>query len=123
MIFTCTITIKMKTLVLLAVLGVVCITYSAATPYSYNQENRLLSSLQRLSSRDSVVEEQENDDDTALAQIYLRLLENEVQKQDMSNEDRAEMESIFSNLKQKFKNFGNKVAGGFRKIKSFFHKG
>ena len=113
----------MKTLVLLAVLGVVCITYSAATPYSSNQENRLLSSLQQLSSHDSVIEEQEDDDDTALAQLYLHLLENEVQKQDMSDEDRAEMESIFSKLKQKFTNFGNKIAGGFRKVKNFFHRG
>lgn len=113
----------MKTLVLLAVLGVVCITYSAATPYSSNQENRLLSSLQQFSSQDLVAEEQEDNDDTVLAQLYLQLLENEVQKQDMSNKDRAEIESIFSNLKQKFANLGNKIAGGFRKIKDFFHRG
>lgn len=118
----------MKTLVLLAVLlGVVCITYSAATPYSSNlvQENKRMirSLMQQLSSRDSLVEEQEDDDDTALAQFYLRLLENQVQKQDMNDEDRAEMESIFSNLKKKFSNFGKKVAGGFRKVKNFFRRG
>lgn len=115
----------MKTLVLLAVLiGVVCITYSTATPYSSNQEKKLISSLvQQLSSRDSVVEKQEDDDNIALAQVYLRLLENEVQKQDMSDEDRAEMESIFSKWGKKFKNFRNKIAGGFRKFKNFFHRG
>ena len=123
--FISTTTIKMKTLVLLAVLiGVVCITYSTATPYSSNQEKKLISSLvQQLSSRESVVEKQEDDDNIALAQVYLRLLENEVQKQDMSDEDRAEMESISSKLRNKFKNFRNKIAGGFRKFKNFFHRG
>ena len=115
----------MKTLVLLAVLiGVVCITYSTATPYASNQEKKLISSLvQQLSSQESVVEKQEDDDNIALAQVYIHLLENEVQKQDMSDEDRAEMESFFSKLRNKFKNFRNKIAGGFRKVKKFFHRG
>jgi hypothetical protein len=113
----------MKALVLLAVLiGVLCITYSAATPYASNQEDQLISSLaQQLSSQDSAVNVQEQDDDnddTALAQVYLHLLENEVQKQDMSDDDRAEMESIFSKLKRKFTNFRNKIKGGFRNIKN-----
>lgn len=115
----------MKALVLLAVLiGVVCVTYSTATPYTSNQEKKFISSLvQQLSSQDSVVEKQEEDDNVPLAQVYIHLLENEVQKQDMSDEDRAKMESFFSKLKQKFSNFGKKVAGGFRKFKNFFHHG
>lgn len=102
--FTRTTAIKMKTVILLAVLGAVCITYAAATPYSSNQqfEDKLLSVLKQLraaevqSPQDSLIEEQE-DDDTALAQHYLHLLENEVQKQDMSDEDRAEIQSILLN--------------------------
>ena len=116
--------INMKTPVLLAfLLGVVCISYSAASPYSSNQEKRLISSLvQQLSSQDLVVKEQEDNDDTALAQFYLNLLENEVQKQDMSNEDRAEMENIFAGIRRKFANFGNKLRRGFRKFKNFFRR-
>ena len=117
--------INMKTLVLLAVLlGVVCISYSTASPYSSNQEKRLISSLvQQLSSQDLVVEEQEDNDDTALAQFYLNLLENEVQKQDMSDEDRAEMENIFTRIRRGFANFRNKIRRGFQKVKNFFHRG
>lgn len=117
--------INMKTMVLLAVLlGVVCISYSTASPYSSNQEKRLISSLvQQLSSQDLVVEEQEDNDDTALAQFYLNLLENEVQKQDMSDEDRAEMENFFSRIKQKFRNLRSRIVKGFGKVKNFFHGG
>ena len=126
----------MKTVIFLAVLlGAVCITCTAATPYSSNQqsEDKLLNALKQLSAaevqspQDSLVEEQEEEDDTALAQLYLHLLENEVQKQNMSDEDRAEMESIFSKLKQKFRNFRNKIVKGYRrfkqKVKKFFHRG
>ena len=113
----------MKTFILVAVfLGALCISYSAATPSSSNREDKLLKVLQQLnvaevqSPQDSLVEEQ---DKTALAQLFLRLLENEVQKQDMSD---AEIESIFSRLKQKFANFRNKVKGAFKKVKNFFHR-
>ena len=126
----------MKTVIFLAVLlGAMCITCTAATPYSSNQqsEDKLLNALKQLSAaevqspQDSLVEEQEEEDDTALAQLYLHLLENEVQKQNMSDEDRAEMESIFSKLKQKVRNFRNKIVKGYRrfkqKVKKFFHRG
>ena len=113
----------MKTLILVAVfLGALCISYSAAIPSFSDRQSKLLKVLQQLnvaeiqSPQDFLVEEQE--DKTALAQLFLRLLENEVQKQDMSD---AEMESIFSGLKEKFSNLGNKIKGAFNKVKNFFH--
>lgn len=61
----------------------------------------------------------------ALTQLYLRLLEKEVQRQDFTDEDKAKIESIFDNIRNAFTNFGDKIKSGFtsfgEKVKNFFH--
>ena len=60
-----------------------------------------------------------------VAQVFVRLLEGKVQKQDLSDEERARMASLISKIKQKFSSFGNRLKSGFKtfesKVKHFFH--
>lgn len=93
---------------------------------SSDRETKLLKAIKMLGQvkaqtpKDAVVEEQ--DDRAALAQLYVRLLENEVEKQDFSDEDRAEIESLLSRMRQKFAALGRRIKGGFRKVKNFFRR-
>ena len=108
----------MKTLILCAVLFVsLCVTFAAASSSS-KKENEL-----RV-ARSAVVERQ---DETALAQLYFRLLENEVKQQDFSDEDRAKIESILSKMRNFFHGLGHKIRRGFSsfgsKVKKAFHRG
>lgn len=68
----------------------------------------------------------EQKDKTASALNYVHKLEREVQMQDFDDEERAEVESLLSTLKDKFLNIGSKVKSGFKKfgskVRNFFHK-
>ena len=61
----------------------------------------------------------------ALAQLLVRLLENRVSKQDMSDEDKVEIQTLLSKVKKILSDFGNKVKGGLNtvgeKVKNFFN--
>ena len=111
----------MKTFIFLAVL-LGALSIAAA---STNRRDKLLNALQQLklaeaqSMRDSLVEKQDYRD--VLAQAFISKLENEVQKQDMDDEERAEMESLISRIKQKFSNLRNKFRAFGGKVKRFFH--
>lgn len=114
----------MKLLLLLQLLaillGALCITHStAATSSSFSRDDRLLRVLQQLSVTEAqslLVEEQE--DRTALAQLFLHmgLLENEVQKQDRNDREKAEMEAILSRARNLFARLGHTVGKGFNRF-------
>ena len=113
-----TFTTEMKSFLFFAVLlGALCISYSAPS-YSSDQEVELQAVFNQLLERESKAQEVLNnaietqDDKTALAQLYFRLLENEVQKQGLSDEDMAEMQSILDKLRA----FGRKVKNAFNKL-------
>ena len=123
----------MKLLLLLQLLaillGALCITHSTAvTSSSFSRDDRHLRVLQQLSVAEAqslLVEEQE--DRTALAQLFLHmgLLENEVQKQDMNDGEKAEMEAILSRLRKFFTHLGHTIGKGFKRfgqtVKEFFN--
>ena len=108
---------KMKSFVFFAVLlGALCITYSTASP-SFSRDSELQMILNQLNEakaeRDAFVEAQDAKDQAALAQIFVHLLENEVQNQSYSDEKKAEIESWLLN---KFRALGRKIKGGFKKF-------
>ena len=55
---------------------------------------------------------------TALAQLYARLLEKQIQMQDFSDEEKVEMQSILSTIKEKLAGLGSTLKGGFNKLKN-----
>lgn len=111
----------MKPSVLLAVLfGVLCVTYAVSSSSS-KKETRIRT------ARNIAAERQNDEVKGALAQLYRRLMENEIKQQDFSDADRAEIESIASKIRNLFHGLGNKIKSGFTKlggkIKKAFHKG
>ena len=119
---------------LLAVLGALCITCSTAatlTSPSFSHDDKPLKVLQQLlmsmaEAQSLLVQEQE--DGAALAKLFLHLLENKVQKQDI-NDEKAEMEAIklLSQLRKFFARLGHTIGKGFKRfgqtVKDFFHNG
>ena len=117
---------KMKSFVFFAVLlGALCITYSTASP-SFSRDSELQMILNQLNeakaewdafvdAQDALVEAQDARDQAALAQIFVRLLKNEVQNQSYSDGKRAEIESLFHRLgrwlKKRFEDLGKKLRG------------
>ena len=95
---------------------VLCVTCAIASS-SLKRENRLRT------ARSTSVERQDEDDRLALAQLHLRLM-NEAKKQDFSDKDKAEIESILSSIKDRFVNLGDKIKNGLTsfgsKVKNFF---
>ena len=110
---------KMKSFVFFAVLlGALCITYSTASP-SFSRDSELQMILNQLNEakaeRDAFVEAQDARDQAALAQIFVRLLKNEVQNQSYSDGKKAEIESLLHRLgrwlKKRFEDLGKKIRG------------
>ena len=84
----------------------------------------LISKVKAQASQGNIAEAQ--NDKIALAQLYIHLLENKVQEQDyVSDEDKAEIQSLISGIKDAFSTFGNKLKGGFNtfgsKVKDLFN--
>ena len=98
-----------------AFLGELCIMYTTANPI-YNQK-AVAQVLNRLMNEVKAQEQQ--DGRPALAQLYIRMLENEAQMQDFSDEERAQIESILSWIKKKFNTVGTKIRSGFNKVKNW----
>ena len=110
----------MKSIVLFAVvIGTLCVTCAVASPFKKESGLR--------TARSAIVNQQEESVKSALVQLYLRMLENEVKEQDYSDEDRAKIESIFSKMKNFFHNLGDKVKNSFskfgEKVKNAFRRG
>lgn len=84
---------------------------------------QLLDKAKAQKSQGTTVEVQ--DDKIALAQLYIHLLESQVQKQDyMNDEDKAKIQSLISGIKDAFSAFGKKLKGGFKtfgsKVRNLF---
>lgn len=73
---------------------------------------QLLHQAKAQTSRGTILEAQ--DDKTALAQLYVHLLESQIQKQ----EDKAEIQSLTSDIRDTFSTLENKLKGGFKTFES-----
>jgi uncharacterized membrane protein YccC len=107
--------------ILCAIIGLLCV--ARAAPKQKRDLSNMKDLIKEIKAESNTAQAQDNDQDEAIAQLFLKLLEKEAKAEaDEGSDDKlAQTDSIFNRIrnffhrvKTKFHNFGGKVRKFFR---------